>query len=103
MNINDRRIGRFVIPLDYVNGDAAIVREALHGVIVIEARASIVSDDIEYVGICDAFELVKAGDHLQTYRAVMQKESDGTIKFLRWDSGGADWDFYDGRRLLPRK
>jgi hypothetical protein len=99
MNTTDRRLGRFVIPMSFVNSDPASVREALRGVIVVDAHYRIVYDDIEYVGICDNFEQVPLGNAVSSYKAVMQREADGATKLLRWDLG-VHWDIYLGRQKV---
>lgn len=97
--LEDRRLGRFVIPLEFINGDPNAVRIALAGVIVVQSDVRIASDDIEYFGICDEFSQVESGSIIPTYKAVLRKGDDGNVSLVRW-SVGSDLDVYVGNRKI---
>jgi hypothetical protein len=69
--MNKRRIGKFYVNMDMLEGDLDTIRRILLGVIVIKAKLVYETDCIEYLGICDHFDVVPPGDMAPDYRCAM--------------------------------
>lgn len=82
--INDRRIGRFTIPLEFINRDPDAVRVAMSSVIPLEARVRVWADDVEYTALSPHFAELPVGHAVPTYSAQLRKRDDDSVELTGW-------------------
>lgn len=83
--IKDRRIGRFQVSIDLINGITPEGRKALFGsVIVLKAEMLLHADMIEYTAICDSFAPVGDGKLIKLYTPWMKCGADGSVEIEEW-------------------
>lgn len=87
--IKDRRMGIVRIPVDFINGSAADVRLAMAQLIVLSATFHFHEEHVEYVALCEDFEVVRPGNVLPMYSAQFHKGADGEVRLIGWIAGHA--------------
>lgn len=70
----DRRIGRFFIESDIIEYYPDLARQVLKDVIIVRAEHLFAYDSMEYMGISEAFEEIKAGELAPLYQPIMENE-----------------------------
>lgn len=74
----DRRLGKFMIPMQMIKEIPDDVRLIMGQVIVLDADYKVESDRIEYLAICDQFAEAPRGAVPRYYAVVV---SDGVVSF----------------------
>lgn len=85
--INDRRIGRFTISVDFINDLPQVVRKVMGACIVLRADFNFYSKGITYDALCEDFDELALGNEIPRYTPLFWKNDDGSITFEKWRRG----------------
>jgi hypothetical protein len=78
--MNFRRLGRFAIPSGMIRLKPNEVVAALAGCIIVRAELAWASNNIEYIAICDEFDVTPEGSEPPRYDVVLHTDPDGSVK-----------------------
>lgn len=73
-----RRFGKFSISVNLVDKSPDAVRAIMARCIVVRCEFMYESQSLEYVALCDEFELLPAGSYAPQYQCLITKKADGT-------------------------
>jgi hypothetical protein len=76
--LNDRRIGKILVPLEFINKAPDSIKAMMAGMIVIRAEYDFQSGSIDYLALHDDFKEVEVGREAYNY-AVYAHQTDGVI------------------------
>jgi hypothetical protein len=83
--MRDTRIGKFSIPLDQINDTPKVALAILAGCIVVRAESMWHSNQIEYIAVNDAFDVVPVGNVPPRYDVIVQDLVGGNyhVRFVK--------------------
>ena len=79
-----KRTGKFYVSLDFIQKTPEQCMSIMQNFLVVDARANIVTDRVEYFAMSPLFDIVEFGDATPEYRIEITSSGDGSpVKAVR--------------------
>ena len=82
-----KRPGRLSVARDVIDENPELVQGILSAILIVEARARYITNDIEYTGFSEQFELQEDGNNCPQYNIEVSQDAEENIsvEFIKVD------------------
>lgn len=83
--VKSHRVGKFRVDCMWLRGDWHSAIHLFQGMVVVKTQADFLNNTVEYTALCDAFDEIPETVEAPEYRAVLERQNDGSVKLLKWE------------------